>query len=192
LLLGMGHVYVAFVGLFGLMAGIVYSVNPIKFMSRGLGELTIFLAFGPILTWGTYYVMTDRMTWPSFFLGFPLGFLITAVIWINQFPDFKADRQAEKKNLVVRLGLLTSRWIYLFLMILPFPFLLFLAASQEISYLVLLSCLVLPLALKAIAILWRHYGTVERVIPAQALTIQTHLGLGILMLAGILLGHFWG
>jgi 1,4-dihydroxy-2-naphthoate polyprenyltransferase len=187
-----GHVYVAYVGLFGLLSAVFYSVNPIKFMSRGLGEMTIFFAFGPIVTWGTYYVLTDHLTWPSFFLGFPLGFLITAVIWINQFPDYKADLQAEKKNLVVRLGLSPSRWIYLFLMLLPFPFLVFLAATQEISYLVLLALLVLPLALKAIVILWNHFETVEKVVPAQALTIQTHLGLGLLMLTGILAGHFLG
>jgi 1,4-dihydroxy-2-naphthoate polyprenyltransferase len=192
LLLRMGHFHVAFVGLFGLLAAAFYSVSPIKFMSRGLGEITIFLAFGPILTWGTYYVLTDQMTWTAFFLGFPLGFLITAVIWINQFPDYKADRQTEKNNLVVRLGLLTSRWVYLALMLLPFPFLFFLAASREISTLILLSCLVLPLALKAISILWRHYETADQVIPAQALTIQSHLALGILMLTGILIGHFWG
>ena len=125
-----------------------YSADPIKFMSRGLGEITIFLAFGPLITWGTYYVMTDQLTWPAFFLGFPLGFLITAVIWINQFPDFQADREAQKRNLVVRLGLLSSRWIYVLLMILPFPFLLFLLGSQKISFLVLLAWLALPLAIK--------------------------------------------
>lgn len=187
-----GHPYVAFVGLLGLVAGLFYSADPLKFMSRGLGEITIFLAFGPLITWGTTYVLTDRLTWQAFFLGFPLGFLITAVIWINQFPDFQADREAQKRNLVVRLGLTSSRWIYLFLMTLPFLFLFFLLGSQGISFLVLLSFLALPLAVKAIRILWENYGTFEQIIPAQALTIQTHLALGVLMLAGILIGHFSG
>ena len=128
------------------------------------------------------------MTWQAFFLGFPLGFLITAVIWINQFPDFQADREAQKRNLVVRLGLLPSRWIYLFLMTLPFLFLFFLLGSQGISFLVLLSWL----ALKAIRIFWGTYRTYEQIIPAQALTIQTHMALGVLMLVGILIGHFSG
>lgn len=187
-----GHPYVAFVGLLGLVAGLFYSADPFKFMSRGLGEITIFLAFGPLITWGTTYVLTDRLTWQAFFLGFPLGFLITAVIWINQFPDFQADQEAQKRNLVVRLGLTSSRWIYLFLMTLPFLFLFFLLGSQGISFLVLLSFLALPLAVRAIRILWENYGTFEQIIPAQALTIQTHLALGVLMLAGILIGHFSG
>ena len=191
-LLWMGHPMVAFVGLLGLMAGLFYSINPLKFMARGLGEITIFMAFGPLITWGTNYVLTDQLTWQAFFLGFPLGFLITAVVWINQFPDFQADREAQKCNLVVRFGLLPSRWIYLFLMTLPFLFLFFLLGSQGISFQVLLSFLALPLAIKAMRIFWGNYAAFEQIIPAQALTIKTHMALGVLMLAGILIGHFSG
>lgn len=189
-LIVMGHPYVALIGLLGLLAGLFYSANPLKFMSRGLGEITIFLAFGPLITWGTYYVLTDHLIWPAFFLGFPSGFLITAVIWINQFPDFQADRAARKNNLVVRLGLEPSRWIYLFLMIIPFPFLFFLWGSQNFSFLILLAWLALPLAIKAIRIFWKNYNTYEQIIPAQFLTIQTNMAVGVLMLVGILIGHF--
>jgi len=190
MLIVMGHPYVALVGLLGLLAGLFYSADPLKLMSRSLGEVTIFLAFGPLITWGTYYVLTDHLTWSAFFLGFPLGFLITAVIWINQFPDFQADRAARKNNLVVRLGLEPSRWIYLFLMIIPFPFLFFLWGSQNFSFLILLAWLALPLAIKAIRIFWDNYNTYEQIIPAQFLTIQTNMAVGVLMLAGILIGHF--
>jgi 1,4-dihydroxy-2-naphthoate polyprenyltransferase len=185
-----GYPYVALVGLLGFLAGLFYSADPVKFMSRGLGELTIFLAFGPLITWGTYYVLTGQLTWLAFFLGFPLGFLITAVVWINQFPDFQADRAAKKNNLVVRLGLEHSRWIYLVLMILPFPFLFLLWGTLGISFLILLALLALLLALKAVRIFWSNFQTFEQIIPAQALTIHTHLAVGVLMLAGILIGHF--
>jgi len=187
-----GHTQAAWLGLLGLGAALLYSLDPIKFMSRGLGEVAIFLAFGPLITWGSYYVLTDQLTWPAFLLGFPLGFLITAVIWINQFPDFPADRDSGKRNLVVRLGLSPSRWIYLGLMSLPFPFLFYLIGGQGISPYVLLAWLASPLAVKAMGILWKHYTAFEKIIPAQALTVQTHLLLGLLMIIGILLGHFIG
>ena len=60
-----GRPYVALIGLLGLIAGLFYSVNPIQFMSRGLGEITIFFAFGPLITWGTYYVLTNQFTGPG-------------------------------------------------------------------------------------------------------------------------------
>jgi 1,4-dihydroxy-2-naphthoate octaprenyltransferase len=74
----------------------------------------------------------------------------------------------------------------------PFLFLFFLLGSQEIPFQVLLSFLALPLAIKAIRTFWNSYATYEQIISAQALTIQTHMTLGILMVAGILIGHFSG
>jgi 1,4-dihydroxy-2-naphthoate octaprenyltransferase len=37
-------------------------------------------------------------------VSIPLGILIAAFLWINEFPDFEADRKAQKRNLIVRLG----------------------------------------------------------------------------------------
>ncbi|GAI44049.1 unnamed protein product, partial [marine sediment metagenome] len=97
-----GRPYVLLIGLFGLLAGWTYSSPPLQLMSRGLGEPLIFFAFGPIITLGTYYVMTDTLSWYAFLIGIPHGFFIMAVIWINEFPDYQADLKANKKNLVIR------------------------------------------------------------------------------------------
>jgi 1,4-dihydroxy-2-naphthoate octaprenyltransferase len=185
-----GRPYVALIGLLGLIAGLFYSVGPIQFMSHGLGEITIFFAFGPLITLGTYYVLTGLLDGPAFLLGFPLGFLITAIIWINEFPDYQADKEAGKRNLVVRMGLVPARWVYLLLMLLPYPFLVFLVWGLELPAWILLGWLTLPLALKGIAILWKEYNHPGKLIPAQALTIQTHMLLGLLMVTGLLLQRF--
>jgi 1,4-dihydroxy-2-naphthoate octaprenyltransferase len=185
-----GRPYVALIGLLGLIAGLFYSANPIQFMSRGIGEIIIFFAFGPLITWGTYYVLTGRLTGPAFLLGFPLGFLITAIIWINEFPDYQADKAAGKRNLVVRWGLAPSRYVYILLMILPYPFLVFLVAVLGMPAWILLGWLTLPLALRGIAVLWKEYDKPGKIVPAQAMTIQTHMLLGLLMVTGLLLQRF--
>jgi 1,4-dihydroxy-2-naphthoate octaprenyltransferase len=176
-----GRPFVVVIGLMGFLAGYLYSAAPMNFMSRGLGEMTIFMAFGPLITWGTYYVMTGLLTWQAFTLGIPLGFLITAVIWINQFPDYEADRSAGKRNWVVRLGRERSRLIYDGLMLGPYAVILYWVLARKGSWLYLAVLLTMPLALKAIKILNVHYQTYDEVIPAQALTIQTHLALGVVM-----------
>jgi len=176
-----GRPFVAVIGLMGFLAGYLYSTSPISLMSRGLGEITIFLAFGPLITWGTYYVMTGLLTLEAFLLGIPLGFLITAVIWINQFPDFEADRDAGKRNCVVRLGRDRSRFIYALLMLGPYAVVLFWVLTQPGSWPYLAAVLTIPIALKAIKILYAHYQTYDEIIPAQALTIQTHLVLGLVL-----------
>jgi 1,4-dihydroxy-2-naphthoate octaprenyltransferase len=176
-----GRPFVVVIGLLGFLAGYLYSAAPVSFMSRGLGEVTIFLAFGPLITWGTYYVMTGLLTWQAFTLGIPPGFLIAAVIWINQFPDYDADKSARKRNWVVRLGRNRSRWIYYFLMLGPYAVVLYWIVAQKGSWLCLGVLLTMPLALKAMKILHLHYRTYDEIIPAQALTIQTHLALGLVL-----------
>jgi len=180
-----GRPFVVVIGLIGFLAGYLYSAAPVSLMSRGLGEITIFLAFGPLITWGTYYVMTGLLTWEAFILGIPLGFLITAVIWINQFPDVEADRTARKLNWVVRLGRDRSRFIYLILMLGPYPVVLYWILTQRGFWPCIVVTLTIPMALKAIKILSIHYQAYDEIIPAQALTIQTHLVLGLLLSAAL-------
>jgi 1,4-dihydroxy-2-naphthoate octaprenyltransferase len=180
-----GRPFVVVIGLMGFLAGYLYSAAPVSFMSRGLGEMTIFMAFGPLITWGTYYVMTGLLTWQAFTLGIPLGFLITAVIWINQFPDYEADQEAGKLNWVVRLGRHRSRLVYHLLMLGPYAVILYWVLAGKGSWLYLAAFLTMPLAIKAIRILNTHYQTYDEIIPAQALTIQTHLTLGVVMSAAL-------
>jgi 1,4-dihydroxy-2-naphthoate octaprenyltransferase len=158
-------------------------------MSRGVGEATIFLVFGPILTAGTFYALSGSLAWPAFLLGVPPGFLIAAVIWINQFPDFGADSMTGKRNLVVRLGTKRSRWVYGALMLLPFAVVVYMASRPHFSPFVLLGLLCLPLAIKAVYQAWIHFDSHTQIVPAQALTIQTHLALGLLISLGLVLSH---
>ena len=119
-LIYLGRPWVAVIGLLGLGAALFYSASPVQIMSLGLGELIIFLAFGPLLTWGAYYVQTGKLSLVGAAVSLPLAFLITAIIWINEFPDLEADLAAAKHHLVARLGLKVSRWVYAALMLAPF------------------------------------------------------------------------
>jgi 1,4-dihydroxy-2-naphthoate octaprenyltransferase len=178
-----GRPFVAVIGLMGFLAGYLYSASPASLMSRGLGEIVIFLAFGPLITWGTYYVMSGLLTREAFIIGIPLGLLITAVIWINQFPDYEADRDAGKINCVVRLGRDRSRYIYSLLMLGPYAVVLLWVLTRSDAWPYLAVILTIPLARKAIKILNAHYETYDEIIPAQFLTIQTHLALGLVLTA---------
>jgi hypothetical protein len=47
-----------------------------------------------------------------------------------------------------------------------------------------------PLAFKAMKIVWKEYLSHERLIPAQALTVQMVLVQGLLLSLGIFIGRF--
>jgi len=186
----LGRPVVILIGLLGLGAGWAYSAPPLQLMSRGWGEVVIFFAFGPLVTLGTFYVMTGTLSWPAFAVGVPQGFFIAAVIWINQFPDYEADRRANKKNLVVTLGPGYSRHLYCAIMSLSFVTVFFLVQAIGFSYLIMLSFIAFPLAFRAMRILWREYLSHTGVIPAQALTIQTLIAHGLLLSTGMVLSRF--
>jgi 1,4-dihydroxy-2-naphthoate octaprenyltransferase len=91
--------------LVGAFAIYFYTAPPIRLAARyGLGEVFIFLCFGPVFIAGIIYVLTNNINWQTFFIGAPIGFLITSILLINEYPDLKADAKAKKINLAVILG----------------------------------------------------------------------------------------
>ncbi|MAQ32097.1 MAG: hypothetical protein CMD26_05165 [Flavobacteriales bacterium] len=109
----------------GLLLGYFYTARPIRLVARrGLGEIAIFLAFGPLLTLGTGYAIFNGAFEESvhfvncLLMGIPLGLLTTNILLINEFPDMKSDATTGKNHLVVTFGKKASRWIYLVLLFL--------------------------------------------------------------------------
>lgn len=186
-----GRPWVALVGLLGLAAALCYSASPVQLMSGGLGEGLIFLAFGPLLTWGAYYVQTGKLSLVGAMVSLPLAFLITAIIWINEFPDFEADMAAAKRHLVARLGLRLSRWVYAALMLAPFASLFFLIEIFHLPDLIVAGLLTLPLAIRAIRLVFTAAPTDPEFVTAQALTIQTHFFTGLTLTLALLYAAWW-
>ena len=190
-LIYLGRPWVALVGLLGLGAALFYSARPFQLMSGGLGEIMIFLAFGPLLTWGAYYVQTGKLSLLGAAVSLPLAFLITAIIWINDFPALEADLAAAKHHLVARLGLKVSRWVYAALMLAPFISLFILMEIFHLPDLIVAALLPLPLALKAVRLVFRTPPTDPEFVPIQALTIQTHFLTGLTLTLALLYAAWW-
>lgn len=173
-------------GILGLFIGWAYSTPPLQLMSKGWGEVLIFFAFGPLVSLGAYYAVTGHMTFNSFVIGIPQAFLITGVLWINEFPDYEADKSAGKYNLVVRMGPEMARILYCIIMAMSFMSVIFIVAICHISFLIMLGFLSLPLAIKAMKIAWTEYQSYEKIIPGQALTVQTVIAQGLLISIGLI------
>lgn len=102
------------IGLSGLAIGYFYTAPPVRLVARkGLGELGIALAFGPLITLGTVYVLTQELSWLAFLAGVPSGLLTANILLINEFPDAESDAKTGKNHLVVTFGKKASILIYL-------------------------------------------------------------------------------
>ena len=110
-----------FIAFTATLLGYFYTAKPIRLSGRrGLGELTIFFCFGPLLTIGSAFAMSTNTINLNYedirnfvLIGLPLGLLTTNILFINQFPDYNSDKITGKINLVVLLGKNLSRWIFL-------------------------------------------------------------------------------
>ena len=115
---------VSMITLIGLFLGYFYTAPPLRLVARrGLGELTIFLTFGPLITLGTAFAifngdlsMAQEHLMNCLYIGIPMGLLTTNILLINEFPDMKSDTKTNKNHLVVTFGKKASRWIYLLIL----------------------------------------------------------------------------
>jgi len=106
-----------FLGVFGLCAGVFYSAKPVQWAYHGLGELFIAICYGWLTVNTGYYLQTGQFDFPGTLVSIPIMSSVAAVIIINEFPDYNADRTAGKRNLVVSLGKATSGAIYQILLL---------------------------------------------------------------------------
>lgn len=178
-------------GLVGAFSSYFYTAPPLRLAARrGLGELTVGMNFGPLATAGAVYALTGQLTAEAFLIGLPIGLLTTAILWINQFPDEEADRQAGKINLVVLMGKQRARLGYLLLVATSFGLLLYWLILGLFPLGMFVAFISLPLAVYATRIAWREYDQ-RSLVRANSATIQLHLAAGLLMFGGILISAFW-
>ncbi len=179
---------VLYLGLEGLVAGIFYTAPPLRFVAkRGLGEFLIGLNMGPLMVVGSTLIQTGTLEWTAFLAGIPVGLLVTAIIYINEFPDYDADKAAGKNTLIVCLGQRRARIGYVLLLTAAFFSIFILVYSGIFPLLSLLSFIGIFFTCRAIRVLYRHYASRE-LRPANLDTIRLHLITGLLLTLGLWLG----
>lgn len=88
----------------GLLIGVSYSGWPLKLGFRGLGELVIFLMFGPLMMTGVYYAITGTMDWKITWLSIAVGFLVTNIVYSHSVLDAIPDKKMGKKTMAHLMG----------------------------------------------------------------------------------------
>ncbi|WP_205749220.1 1,4-dihydroxy-2-naphthoate polyprenyltransferase [Desulfopila sp. IMCC35008] len=125
---------------------LAYSGGPYPLASHGLGELFVFIFFGPVAVCCTYYVQAGRFSSLSLVASFVPGLLITAIMVINNLRDIPTDAPSGKNTLAVRLGRRNTVWFYRLLLLLWYAVPLYLLAAGVGGPMLLLSLISGPMA----------------------------------------------
>jgi 1,4-dihydroxy-2-naphthoate octaprenyltransferase len=105
-------IFILAIGLIGTLGAFFYTAPPFKLGYRGIGEVIIAFLFGILPVYGAYYLQTGRIDMVPMASGCIVGVLVFLIIFVNEFPDLPADASANKKTLIVRIGVPASVWIY--------------------------------------------------------------------------------
>ena len=87
-----------------LVIGVSYSGGPLKLGFRGLGELVIFLMFGPLMMTGVYYAITGTLDWKISWLSIAVGLLVTNIVYSHSVLDSIPDAKMGKKTMAHLMG----------------------------------------------------------------------------------------
>ncbi|MFQ5441310.1 MAG: 1,4-dihydroxy-2-naphthoate octaprenyltransferase [Thermodesulfobacteriota bacterium] len=175
------------IGGVGLFSGIFYSAPPLFFAGRGMGEFIVGLNFGVLTVLGSYLVQTGRISPEPVFASLPLSFLVSALLYINEFPDYEADRSAGKRNLVVRLGLKRARPGFCLLVAGAYLSIILGAVLGYLPALCLAALVSGVFALISVKGFLRNYDGGAKLIPSIKSIILAQIGTGALLIASNIL-----
>ncbi len=149
---------VLLIGLASILAAIAYSGGPLPFGYYGLGDLAVFIFFGPVAVCGTYFIQAKSIDQLVLWSSIPMGLLITAILVVNNLRDIGSDAAAGKRTFAVRIGPHGARIEFSLCLAAAYlvPPLMFLIDISPTW--VMLTWLSLPLAIRLNREVWRVEG----------------------------------
>ena len=173
-----------FLGAAGLLVGWAYSAPPLSLNSRGWGEACIWVAW-MLVAAGADYVQRGEPSATPWIAASGYALLVTNVLFVNQFPDRRADEAAGKRHWVVRLGPERAAHLYAAIGAAAYACLVAGVACGALPATALAALLAAPFTLKAAIEVRRHCGEVSRLAPAIKATIAGALAHAVLLSAGL-------
>jgi len=176
---------VLWIALTGGLLGYLYTAWPVRLGYRGLGELTIAIAFGPLPVLGTHFVLTHRFDAVPILGGCALGLLVALILYANEFPDYNADKAVDKRTLPVLLGL-RAGWVgYVVVLAAAYGVIAVGVVAAVLPRAALIGLLPLPLGLWAARHIRQHLEQPLALVPACAATVILHAATGMLLAVGV-------
>jgi 1,4-dihydroxy-2-naphthoate octaprenyltransferase len=180
-------VVILLLGLAGVLSAIFYTAPPVYLAKREIGEILVGINFGILMTMGAYYVQVQKVNWEVFVASLPVAALIATVLYMNEFQDCNADREAGKAHLIVRWGKQKAVRGYIVFIVATYILILAGVAARAITPWALLGLVTLPISMKAIMVVRANYNKTKELAPANAMTIVVHLLTGLLLIGGFII-----
>ena len=166
-----------------------YTAAPIKLAYRGLGEFSVWFAFGPMAV-AIAAISQNVVPTNHIFLLMPVSGLSTlTILLVGQLIDLDADKKGGKHGVASRLGTRPTAFIYILAQAILITLVILMAISFEESSLVLLVAL-LPYILifpPAAVSIMKHHADPEKLKKVAKMTVQIHLLFSLLLIIAFII-----
>lgn len=185
------------IGFAGVCLGIAYTTPPFKLCYRGLGEIAR-LAATPLIVLGAFFVQVPAMSVPELaslsqallvciVASVPVAFFNAAALYIFEFPDYEADRQVGKNNLVVKLGTKNASYLYILMQAAAYGSLIIALLFRLIPWPAAIMLLLIPVSAYAAAGLFKHNAEAVKLLPYLRATSNVYILASIIMVLAYIL-----
>lgn len=172
------------IGAAAIASAIAYTGGPYPLGYHGLGEVFVFVFFGPAAVVGTYWVQTGSAPFRVWVASFAIGLLVTAILVVNNLRDVEQDRAAGKRTVAVRIGTRATMREWTLFVVLPYLTVAAAVAAGLYSPGALAVLLSVPLAVSTARIVFHETGAALN--RALAMTGQLALAFGALFSIGVI------
>jgi 1,4-dihydroxy-2-naphthoate octaprenyltransferase len=99
-------------GLAALVCAVAYTGGPFPISYLGLGEVFVFLFFGPLAVVGTAYLQMQHLSALAWATSVPVGALAIGILIVNNLRDLPTDARVGKRTVAVRIGARNTQFEY--------------------------------------------------------------------------------
>ncbi len=177
---------VFWLGLVGTAAGITYTAPPVSYKYSALGEVSVFLMWGPLMVTGAYYVQRRAVSAEALLVSIPFGVLVALVLLANNIRDITYDRSKGIQTLPIVLGARRGITLYLALIVAAYAAVAAMSVFGPLKPWSLIVLLSAPLAAKLLRQMARDVP-----LDADAQTAKLDTAFGLLLVISLLPG-VWG
>ncbi|MBM2843157.1 MAG: Prenyltransferase [Anaerolineales bacterium] len=151
----------------GLLVSLFYTAWPLKLKYRGLGEIGVFIVWGPLMIGGTYFVAAGNL--PSWIWAacLPYALAVTTVVIGKHLDKLPYDKPRGVRTLAVILGEVSTNRLIRGMMVLFYLVSLGLVLSGIVSVWVVLVLLSVPRLLRV----WKIYSQPKPTTPPEGHTV---------------------
>jgi len=135
------------IGLTGAFASLTYTAPPFKYKYSALGEIAVFLMWGPLMVSGAFFVQRQEFNINAFWISLPFGVLVALVLLANNIRDITHDRDKGILTLAIVLGQNKGILLYATLVVVAYLGIIFMSLFGPLYLWSLIVLVSLPLAL---------------------------------------------